>query len=264
MKTSAVTLVRWLTVVPVALGALWGQDSGPVDLDVPYVPTPQAVVDRMLELGEVGSNDYVIDLGSGDGRIPVTAAKKFGVRALGVDIDPDRIEEAIQNAEAAQVTSLVEFRRENLFETPIAEASVLTMYLLPTVNLKLKPRLLDELKPGSRVVSHAFGMGDWQPDHTEKVLSSTLYLWIIPAKVEGRWTVTGEKAFVIEFRQSFQKVVGSATLTGRTVPLAEVILRGDRLSFTLEGQSYAGRVNGLLIEADASAGSVRNWRATRL
>jgi SAM-dependent methyltransferase len=263
MHRSPLTFLRLFSIVPAALAALWAQASERVALDVPYVPTPQAVVDRMLELGEVGKNDYVIDLGSGDGRIPVTAAKKYGVRALGVDIDPKRIEEANENAREAEVTTLVEFRRENLFDTPIADASVLTMYLLPTVNLKLKPRVLDELKPGSRVVSHAFSMGDWQPDHFEKVEGSSIYLWIVPAKVDGRWTIAGDKSFTIELTQSFQEVRGSAVMNGRTVPLTGVTLRGDRLAFTLDGQTYAGRINGLVIEAVETAGTGRNWRATR-
>ncbi|HEX8216994.1 MAG TPA: class I SAM-dependent methyltransferase, partial [Allosphingosinicella sp.] len=137
------------------------------DLDVPYVPTPMRVVDRMLEMAEVGPSDYLIDLGSGDGRIPVAAARR-GARALGVDIDPMRIGEAHAAARLAGVETRARFRRQDLFETPLREASVVTMYLLPDVNLRLRPRILTELRPGTRVLSHNFTMGDWRPDAEEE------------------------------------------------------------------------------------------------
>ena len=150
--------------------------------DIHYVPTPQNVVDRMLELAAPKPGEFVVDLGSGDGRIPITAAKRYGVRALGIDIDPVRISEANRNAEAAGVTDKVEFRRENLFETDIAKADVVTLYLLEDLNLRLRPRLLSELRPGARIVSHAFSMGDWKPDHHEQVDGRHVYLWTVPAK----------------------------------------------------------------------------------
>ena len=136
----------------------------------------------MLELANVTKNDFLIDLGSGDGRIPITAAKRFGIKAMGVDLNPDRVHEAKVNAVNARVANMVEFRKQNLFETDISKASVLTMYLLPEVNLQLRPRILRELKPGSRVVSHSFDMGDWKPDKEVMVDGRTIYLWTVPEK----------------------------------------------------------------------------------
>lgn len=151
-------------------------------LDVPYVPTPQEVVDRMLKLARVGKNDVLFDLGCGDGRIVVTAAK-MGARCTGIDIDPERIAEANENAKKAGVTDRVTFRRANLFDTDLSSASVVTLYLLPTINTKLRPQLWKQLKVGSRVVSHAFDMGpEWPPEKTESVDGRTIYYWTITQK----------------------------------------------------------------------------------
>jgi len=234
-----------------------------LQLDVPYVPTPQAVVDRMLELAEIKPGDYLIDLGSGDGRIAITAAQRHKIKALGVDLDPERIREANENARQAGVTGQVEFRQQDLFDTSISEASVLTMYLLPVVNLKLRPRLLYELKPGARVVSHAFRLGEWEADHFEEIEDSDIFLWIVPAQVDGRWRFEGERPFTLALNQAFQKVEGAAMIGGRTVPVENPVLRGTRLSFTLEGRSYAGNVNGFIIEPDGTPGSEGGWRAVR-
>jgi cyclopropane fatty-acyl-phospholipid synthase-like methyltransferase len=149
------------------------------ELDVPYVPTPQAVVEKMLEMADIKDGDYLIDLGSGDGRIPVTAAKKYGIQALGVDLNPVRVQEANENAKREKVTDKVEFREEDLFKTDLSKATVITMYLLNSVNMKLRPELL-KLKPGTRIVSHSFGMGNWQPDREETVEGRTVYMWIVP------------------------------------------------------------------------------------
>ena len=150
--------------------------------DVIFVPTPQEVVDEMLRLANVKKGDVLYDLGSGDGRIPVTAAKKFGVRAVGIDIDPERIQEANENAKRNGVTSLVKFRNEDLFQADFHEATVVTLYLLPDLNVKLMPRLMEQLKPGSRIVSHQFDMGNWRPDKKVELSGRTIYLWTIPAK----------------------------------------------------------------------------------
>jgi ubiquinone/menaquinone biosynthesis C-methylase UbiE len=150
--------------------------------DVPYVPTPEKVVERMLDIAQVGPNDLVYDLGSGDGRIVIAAAKKHGARGVGIDIDPDRIREARANARSAGVSDRVEFREADLFKTDLGEATVVTLYLLSSVNLQLRPKLLSELKPGTRIVSHAFDMGDWKPLKTEKVGSSTVYYWVVPER----------------------------------------------------------------------------------
>lgn len=155
------------------------------DLDVPYVPTPQEVVDEMLRLGQVKEGDYLIDLGSGDGRIVISAARDHGATGVGIDLNPERIQEANANAKAAGVTDKVEFRQGDLFEQDLSKADVLTLYLLPSVNEKLKPKILKELRPGTRVVSHSFDMGDWKPDKTVEVDGRTIYLWVIPEKEEG-------------------------------------------------------------------------------
>jgi tRNA G37 N-methylase Trm5 len=150
--------------------------------DVIYVPTPQEVVEEMLRLANVHKGDVLYDLGSGDGRIPVTAARRFGIRAYGIDIDPQRIQEANENAKKNGVKHLVEFRQEDLFKSKFSEASVVTLYLLPDLNVKLRPRLLAELKPGSRVVSHQFDMGTWKPDKRVELNGRTIYLWTIPER----------------------------------------------------------------------------------
>ena len=150
--------------------------------DVIYVPTPPEVVERMLELAGVKKGDVLYDLGSGDGRIAVTAAKKYGVRAVGIDIDPERIREAKDNAARAGVEHLVRFRQEDLFTADFREATVVTLYLLPDLNVKLRPRLWNELKPGTRVVSHQFDMDDWKPEKTVELNGRTIYYWTIPAR----------------------------------------------------------------------------------
>jgi len=150
--------------------------------DVIYVPTPPEVVDAMLDLGKVGKGDVLYDLGSGDGRIPIAAAKKFGIKAVGIDIDPERIAEANANARREGVTNRVTFRNADLFTSNLSEASVVTLYLLDSLNEKLRPKLLRELKPGTRIVSHAFRMGDWQPEQTRDVNGRQIFLWTVPKR----------------------------------------------------------------------------------
>lgn len=160
--------------------------------DVPYVPTPQPVVDAMLKLGKVGKDDLLYDLGSGDGRIVITAAKRYGTRGVGIDINPERIQEANENARKAGVSDSeallrgadrVQFIQQDLFKTDLSKATVVTLYLLPEINLKLRPKLLRELKPGTRIVSHAFDMGDWKPQQTLQVEGKTIYYWVVPQQV---------------------------------------------------------------------------------
>jgi precorrin-6B methylase 2 len=239
-------------------------------LDVPYVPTPPTVVKRMLELAQVGKNDFVIDLGSGDGRIAIAAAKDFGARAaLGVDLDPQRISEANENAAKAGVTDRVTFRQQNLFETAIKDANVITMYLLTSVNAQLRPRLLDELRPGTRIVSHAFGMGEWQADVHERVDNRDVFLWIIPAKIAGQWTIRdGTQNFTMQVEQVFQELKGSATIDGRSVPLRNGKMNGEQVAFTLEingkAETFQGKVIGDKMEATGGpVATKRDWSATR-
>jgi precorrin-6B methylase 2 len=150
--------------------------------DVPYVPTPQTVVDAMLEVADVKPGDVLYDLGSGDGRIVVTAAQRFGVRGVGIDINPERIQEAEANAKAAGVEQLTEFRQEDLFKADFGEATVVTMYLLPSVNNRLKPKLLNDLKSGTRIVSHAFDIEGWEPERVIEADGRTIYFWVVPEK----------------------------------------------------------------------------------
>ncbi|MFG1360045.1 SAM-dependent methyltransferase [Xanthobacter pseudotagetidis] len=231
-------------------------------LDVPYVPTPEEVVARMLELGNVGANDFVIDLGSGDGRIAIAAVKERGARgALGVDINPVRIAEAQENAKAAGVAGKVEFREQNLFQTDLTSADVITMYLLESVNAQLRPTLA-KLKPGTRLVSHAFTLGDWEPDQTARVNGREVFAWVVPAQVAGRWAITdGNTKLTLDLKQSFQNVQGQAAVDGRSVPVKAKLV-GDQIELTLAmdggARTYRGKVNGSAIEP--AAGS---WRATR-
>lgn len=151
--------------------------------DVVYVPTPPEVVDKMLEMAKVGKNDILFDLGSGDGRIPITAAKRFGTRGTGIDIDPERIKEANANAKKEGVSDKVTFLQQDLFKSDFSKATVVTLYLLPELNVKLRPQLFKQLKPGTRIVSHAFDMGDWKPQQTANVNGRTVYFWTIPKEV---------------------------------------------------------------------------------
>jgi ubiquinone/menaquinone biosynthesis C-methylase UbiE len=180
----AMALCLTLAMVLVSSTAVAQQRSAPLrEPDVIYVPTPQEVVDAMLEVAGVKSGDIVYDLGSGDGRIPITAAKKYGVRAIGIDINPVRIKEAQENAVKAGVTNNVRFLNQDLFESNISEATVVTLYLLQSLNEKLRPKLWKDLKPGTRVVSHAFSMGpEWPPEKTLTVSDRTIYFWTVPKK----------------------------------------------------------------------------------
>jgi hypothetical protein len=244
----------------------------------------------MLEIGRVGARDYLIDLGSGDGRIVVTAARKYGTRGFGVDLNPKRIAEANENARKAGVTDKVQFHRTDLFETDLAQASIITLYLLPRVNLELRPKLLD-LRPGTRIVSHDFSMGDWKADHHEEVDAhdkyggsggrSDIFLWIVPAKAAGVWRselqVRGKLvAYDFTLQQQYQSASGTARVAGLDVPLQNVRLNGDALSFELTADVagmtinhvFSGRVDGPHISGTAELAAPRlhartDWYATR-
>ena len=211
-----------------------------VRLDVPYVPTPQDVVDRMLDMAKLTKDDFHMDLGSGDGRIAVTAAKR-GARSIGIDLNPTRIAEANENAQKAGVTDRVTFVLGNLFEQDISKANVLTMYLLQGVNLQLRPKILSDLRPGSRVVSHAFSMNDWEPDEHVNQNGRNLYLWIVPGKAEGTWQAeSGGRKFSVTLKQAFQKLTGTATVDGKSIPVTgRLIGNGIELSLDLGGGATA-------------------------
>jgi precorrin-6B methylase 2 len=249
--------------------------------DVPYVPTPEEVVSTMLEVAGVNKDDIVYDLGCGDGRIVITAAEKKGARGVGIDINPQRIRESNKNAQRANVADRVQFIQQDLFTTDLSEATVVTLYLLSTVNLKLRPKLFRELKPGTRIVSHAFDMKDWQVDQFERVSHSKIYYWVMPANVTGVWewtapAKTGEELYVLKLDQKFQQVSGSLTIGTTEAPIENAQLAGDNLRFTVDhkvnGQmrsmQYEGRVKGDSIEGsikpeNGTTTSNMNWKAQR-
>lgn len=230
-----------------ALALLAGGAAAPLfaqrrrELEVPYVPTPEELVEKMLDLAEVGEADYLIDLGCGDGRIPVAAGRR-GARALGVELDSMRLQQAGVRARQAGVQSRVSFRRQDLFETPLFEASVIALYLLPGINLRLRPRLLTELPAGARVVSHAFDMGDWEPDATDELDSRRIFLWRVPAVAGGSWELTGPDGglHLLELEQRYQNVSGVLAGEGRSQPVSGRIagrtlsLSGDDFALTIE------------------------------
>ncbi len=242
------------------------EQVAPPRLDVPYVPTPQEVVDRMLAIAKVSGKDFVMDLGCGDGRMLVTAASKFGSRGRGVDLNPVRIKEANANAQSAKVSDKVTFEVKNLFETSIADADVLTMYLLPSVNLQLRPRIFDEMKPGSRIVSHSFDMGDWEADLRDQVNYSRIYYWVVPAKVAGKWIITdGADKIEADIVQTHQKITGGTVkFTGGSAPVMGLVTGQDvRIMTQIRGEPriYAGRVSGNSMAP--IAGGAQGWTAAR-
>ena len=227
--------------------------------DVIWLPTPQDMVEKMLAMAKVGPRDFVIDLGSGDGRTVITAAKKFGARALGIEYEPDMVEYSIRAAAREGVADKVKFVKADLFETDFSQATVVTMYLLPALNIKLRPKILG-LKPGTRIVSHSFDMREWKPDRTATLGGNTAFLWIVPAKVAGVWELPNGE---ITFTQNFQMIEGALRAGDRTVPISGGRLRGDRISFSARGAAYSGRVDGSRIEGSVKAdGKTTGWSAT--
>jgi len=239
--------------------------------DVIWVPTPQALVEKMLDMAKLTARDIHFDLGSGDGRTVITAAKR-GAQAVGVEFNPDMVALSERTAAKEGVSAKAKFINGDIFQTDFSHATVVTLYLLPSLNLKLRPIILS-MKPGTRVVSHAFTMDDWQADQTENVEGRTAYLWIVPAPVDGTWrwngSGTGPKAYEVALRQQFQKVDGAARLDGGLGQLRDVKLRGDRISFTVldaDGarRDFSGRVSGNTMQGVVKqAGREAKWSATR-
>jgi len=237
--------------------------------DVVWVPTPEALIATMLDLAKVTPHDYLIDLGSGDGRIVIAAAQR-GARALGVEYNPEMVALSRLNAEKAGVSGKADFMQADVFQTDFSQATVLTLYLLPDLNLKLRPKILG-LKPGTRVVSNAFTMGDWDPDKTAEVEGRTAYFWIVPASVAGTWAWQAPSGKAeLTLRQTYQKIEGSLKLDNRVVPLEGARLEGNRISFAVkEGnpsvRRYSGRVRGNVIlgTANVADGAGIKWTAQR-
>jgi hypothetical protein len=288
---AAVGVLLLAAGVPAA-GAAQGTATTPAETtrtpDVIFVPTPVEVVDQMLRVARVGKDDLVYDLGCGDGRIPVTAAKRFGARGVCIDIDPARIRDSRQNVDSSGVAELVEIRQADLFEVDLSDATVVTLYLLPELNIKLRPKLFEELRPGTRIVSHDFDMGDWQPDSVMKVPNSTrgestVYYWVLPADVAGRWTLTtsgpesagngGERRYVVRFKQQYQRLTGTATRDGRALPIEDARMVGERIAFTVRDtvgdrpavMRFSGRVSGKEMSGTVTTegGVEQPWSATR-
>ena len=239
--------------------------------DVIWVPTPQALVEKMLDMAKLTARDIHFDLGSGDGRTVIAAAKR-GAQAVGVEFNPDMVALSERAAAKEGVAAKAKFINGDIFETDFSHATVVTLYLLPSLNLKLRPIILS-MKPGTRVVSHAFTMDEWQPDQTETVEGRTAYLWIVPPPVNGTWrwngSGNGPKAYEIALRQQFQKVDGAARLDGGLGQLRDVKLRGDRISFTVldaDGarRDFSGRVSGTAMQGVVKqAGGEAKWSAAR-
>ncbi len=273
----------------VALGCALGAGPGYTAADSfksggPYVPTPQVVVDQMLRMANVGAGDYVIDLGSGDGVIVLTAATQYKASGMGVDIDPELVKLSNESARKLGVAERARFFEQDVFKADVSKASVVTLYLLPGMMLNLRPKIFNELKPGTRIVSHDYHFGDWRPDNgvtfdvqeKEKVNgvpSATVYLWVVPAKVAGRWDVkiAGGETYELTLKQRFQSVEGSAAAGARTLRPEHVVLNGSDLSFTLpEGKGsarFSGRVKDGTMEGTVELPNARTparWTAVRV
>jgi hypothetical protein len=253
----------------------------------PYVPTPQVVVDAMLDIAKVGPGDFVVDLGSGDGRIVLTSATRHQASGMGVDIDGDLVDLANASAQRLGVAQRVQFHRQDVFAADLSRATVLTLYLLPGMMERLRPKLLMELKPGTRIVSHDFDLGEWKPDRSVDVQtpekyeisgswSSTVHLWTVPATLEGAWTgsMDGGRGgpFRLELKQRYQHIEGRLVRDAQIVPLRDARIEGTRIHFSAPGpdgrlETYTGIVRDGMITGEARAGGGKptvRWGAARV
>jgi hypothetical protein len=244
---------------------------GQAGKDVIWVPTPEELVERMLRMAQAGPNDFVIDLGSGDGRTVIAAAKKFGARAMGIEYNPDMVELSNRNAQKEGVASRVKFMKADIFESDFSQATIITMYLLPGLNLKLRPKLLD-MKPGTRIASHQFTMDDWQPDETSNLDGRRAYFWVIPAKVQGTWRLqSGADSYEMTLEQKYQMLEGSSVKLGNVgAGLRETRLVGDRIAFSFVDNAgvrrdFSGRVSGNSMEGTVKVenGPEGRWTAVK-
>lgn len=250
---------------------------GQAGKDVIWVPTPEALVDRMLTMAQVKPNDVVVDLGAGDGRIAIAAAKKFGAKSMGIEYNPDMVALSKKNAAKEGVGDKVEFVRGDIFETDFSKATVVTMYLLPTLNAKLRPKILD-MKPGTRVTSHQFDMEDWEPDELDTFEGRRAYLWIVPAKVQGTWKLqypagagaTNLRELVLTLEQRYQVLKGNVKLGEVNAGIREPALRGDNVRFAFVDAAgvrheFTGKVSGSAMDGTVrvEGGGEGRWTATR-
>jgi len=278
LRPPAALLIALLGLVPILLPDTaraqaskdYTPQVGQEGKDVIWVPTPQSLVERMLDMAKATPKDYVIDLGSGDGRTVITAAKR-GIKALGIEYNQDMVDLSKRNAEKEGVASRAQFMRGDIFETDFSQATVLTLYLLPSLNVKLRPTIL-KMKPGTRVVSHAFSMDDWQADQTDSADGRTAYLWIVPAQVEGTWRWNGSgggpQKYELMLRQKYQQVEGVVRLDDNAGQLRDVKLNGDRITFAVVDSAgrreFSGRVNDNTMEGTVkNPGGEAKWSATR-
>jgi precorrin-6B methylase 2 len=266
------SLLFLLSVIPVDLfpqGKTGITDTPPVEgqagKNVPWITTPQALVDKMLSLAKITPGDFLIDLGSGDGRTVISAARR-GTKALGIEFNPDLVKLSQKNAEKEGVSEMAEFIKADIFEYDFSKATVLTMFLLPEINMRLRSKLLN-LKPGTRIVTNTFTMQEWQYDDIaktgdEKNRWNTAYLWIVPAKVDGKWTLSqgGELIFI----QEFQMLKGSITTGNNKTAITDGRLTGNKIIFKAGGDYYTGVINGNKIEGTfTSGGDTKKWSASR-
>src|SRR5256714_4136987 len=243
---------------------------GQAGKDVIWVPTPEEVVERMLTMAQVTPSDYVFDLGSGDGRAVIMAAKKFGARAQGIEYNPDMVKLSQENAQKAGVAERAQFRRADIFATDFSQATVITLYLLPALNMKLRPQIL-QMRPGTRVVSHSFTMEDWEADEISTMDGRRAYFWVVPAQVMGSWTLeTGGQSAELALEQTFQKINGTVALGAVHGGLREARLRGADIAFAYVDQNglrrdFTGRVNGRQMEGSFrdEKGAEGRWSATK-
>jgi hypothetical protein len=232
---------------------------GQAGKDVVWVPSPDGLVEKMLDMAKITASDFLMDLGSGDGKTVIAAAKR-GTRAMGVEFNPDMVALSEKRAAAAGVTNMVTFVRGDLFEADLSKATVITMFLLPDINLKLRPKILD-LKPGTRIVSNSFTMGEWKEDQSERVTENctswcTALLWIVPAKVEGRWAVGSE---TLTLTQTFQELAGTLGST----PITDGRMNGEEITFVAGNRTFKGNVSGNAIKGTITGGPGGAFTATR-
>jgi len=274
--TTAAALAALLVSVPAAAqpNKQYEPSVGQPGKDVIWVPTPDDVVERMLRMAQVTANDYVIDLGAGDGKIAIMAAKKFGARAMGIEYDPDMARHAQRNIAMAGVTGKARIVQGDIFASDFTQATVLTMYLLPALNLKLRPQILN-MRPGTRVVSHSFNMDDWEPDESSSMEGRRAYFWVVPASVGGTWTLELSGGGVAErlemaLEQRYQKIEGTVAIRAGLGGLREPRLTGFQIAFAYVDdhgvrRDFSGRVSGARMEGGfrADNGSEGRWTAIR-